>query len=101
MPRGYGKFFPASVVYGMSLCDSKGDVEFRSRNRDTVSTHTDYNNGRRLRIRTPVEIHSQFREDVATGLQCPRKTIPPKYFYDAYGSLLFEQICQQPEYYLT
>jgi dimethylhistidine N-methyltransferase len=65
-----------------------------------VSTH-DRTNGSRLQIRTPVEIHSQFREDVATGLQCPQKTIPPKYFYDAYGSLLFEQICQQPEYYLT
>ena len=58
-------------------------------------------NGSRLRIRTPVEIHSQFREDVATGLRCSQKTIPPKYFYDAHGSLLFEQICQQPEYYLT
>ena len=58
-------------------------------------------NSSRLRIRTPVEIHSQFREDVATGLRRSQKTIPPKYFYDAPGSLLFEQICQQPEYYLT
>ena len=55
----------------------------------------------RLRISVPVEVHSQFREDVAIGLRSPQKTIPPKYFYDAYGSLLFEQICQQPEYYLT
>jgi len=29
------------------------------------------------------------------------KTLPPKYFYDQEGSLLFEEICQQPEYYLT
>lgn len=55
----------------------------------------------RLRISVPAEVHSQFREDVTTGLQSPQKTIPPKYFYDAHGSLLFEQICQQPEYYLT
>jgi dimethylhistidine N-methyltransferase len=55
----------------------------------------------RLRITTPVEIRSQFREDVAVGLRCAQKTIPPKYFYDHQGSLLFEQICQQPEYYLT
>lgn len=55
----------------------------------------------RLRIVMPVEIHSQFREDVAVGLRGEQKTIPPKYFYDAQGSLLFEQICQQPEYYLT
>jgi L-histidine N-alpha-methyltransferase len=55
----------------------------------------------RLRIFTPVEIRSFFRDDVAHGLQQPQKTIPPKYFYDEYGSLLFEEICQQPEYYLT
>ncbi len=59
-----------------------------------------HRNGR-LRLSVPVEVHSQFREDVATGLQSLQKTIPPKYFYDAQGSLLFEQICQQPEYYLT
>lgn len=55
----------------------------------------------RLRISMPVEVHSQFRADVAVGLRSEQKTIPPKYFYDAHGSLLFEQICQQPEYYLT
>ena len=55
----------------------------------------------RLRISAPVEVHSQFRADVAVGLRCQQKAIPPKYFYDAQGSLLFEQICQQPEYYLT
>ncbi len=32
--------------------------------------------------------------------QSPRQ-IPSKYFYDAEGSLLFEQICKLPEYYLT
>jgi L-histidine Nalpha-methyltransferase len=66
-----------------------------------VSTQDHASNGARSRIRTPVEIHSQFREDVETGLRRPQKTIPPKYFYDAHGSQLFEQICQQPEYYLT
>ena len=66
-----------------------------------MSTRTVSTNGKRLRIRIPAEIHSQFREDVAVGLQCAQKTIPPKYFYDYQGSLLFEQICQQPEYYLT
>src|SRR5205085_10214572 len=29
------------------------------------------------------------------------KTLPPKYFYDALGSQLFEAICLLPEYYLT
>ncbi len=31
----------------------------------------------------------------------PQKAIPPKYFYDAKGSRLFERICRLPEYYLT
>jgi dimethylhistidine N-methyltransferase len=55
----------------------------------------------RLRITVPAEIRSRFREDVALGLRQQQKTIPPKYFYDQQGSLLFEAICQQPEYYLT
>jgi uncharacterized SAM-dependent methyltransferase len=55
----------------------------------------------RLRIFTPVEIRSFFRDDVADGLRRAQKAIPPKYFYDQRGSLLFEEICQQPEYYLT
>lgn len=40
-------------------------------------------------------------EDVILGLSQPLKTIPPKYFYDGPGSLLFEQICELPEYYPT
>ncbi|WP_053960877.1 L-histidine N(alpha)-methyltransferase [Sulfobacillus thermosulfidooxidans] len=39
--------------------------------------------------------------EVLEGLsQCPKR-LPPKLFYDAQGSLLFEAITQQPEYYLT
>lgn len=40
-------------------------------------------------------------EDVIKGLTTTPKTLPPKYFYDAYGSELFEQICLLPEYYPT
>ena len=39
--------------------------------------------------------------DVLRGLAQTPKRIPSKYFYDARGSELFEQICEQPEYYLT
>jgi L-histidine N-alpha-methyltransferase len=39
--------------------------------------------------------------EILAGLQQPHKWIPSKYFYDAYGSRLFEQICSLPEYYLT
>lgn len=42
-----------------------------------------------------------FREAVLRGLALPRKAIPPKYFYDARGSELFEAICDLPEYYPT
>ncbi|MEA5605655.1 L-histidine N(alpha)-methyltransferase [Nostoc sp. UHCC 0252] len=40
-------------------------------------------------------------EDVIKGLIQSPKTLPPKYFYDDYGSELFEQICELPEYYPT
>ena len=42
-----------------------------------------------------------FLEDVVAGLSLPQKALPPKYFYDAKGSKLFEKICRLPEYYLT
>ncbi|HEY9761582.1 MAG TPA: L-histidine N(alpha)-methyltransferase [Trichocoleus sp.] len=40
-------------------------------------------------------------QDVIDGLTQSPKSLPPKYFYDDRGSLLFEQITQLPEYYLT
>ncbi len=43
----------------------------------------------------------EFATDVLRGLAQSPKRIPSKYFYDARGSELFEQICEQPEYYLT
>ncbi len=45
-------------------------------------------------------IHS-FANDVDEGLKDTPKHIPCLYFYDYKGSLLFEDICQLPEYYLT
>lgn len=39
--------------------------------------------------------------DVIKGLTQQLKSLPPRYFYDARGSLLFEQICELPEYYPT
>ncbi|HEX7053342.1 MAG TPA: L-histidine N(alpha)-methyltransferase [Burkholderiales bacterium] len=43
----------------------------------------------------------QFAADVLEGLSRPRKSLPPKYFYDAAGSRLFERICRLREYYPT
>jgi dimethylhistidine N-methyltransferase len=42
-----------------------------------------------------------FLHDVVTGLSAPRKTLPPKYFYDERGAQLFDAICELPEYYPT
>ncbi len=42
-----------------------------------------------------------FRRDVIAGLSAAPKTVPAKYFYDAEGSRLFEEICGLPEYYPT
>lgn len=39
--------------------------------------------------------------EIITGLSAAQASISPKYFYDAAGSALFEQITQLPEYYLT
>jgi L-histidine N-alpha-methyltransferase len=40
-------------------------------------------------------------DDVLDGLTRPFKELPPKHFYDARGSELFERICELPEYYVT
>jgi dimethylhistidine N-methyltransferase len=44
---------------------------------------------------------ASFRDAVLSGLAASPKAIPPAYFYDTYGSELFEQICELPEYYPT
>ncbi|MFI0537997.1 L-histidine N(alpha)-methyltransferase [Streptomyces sp. WSLK1-3] len=41
------------------------------------------------------------RADVLKGLTHTPKSLPPKWFYDARGSELFEQITELPEYYPT
>jgi L-histidine N-alpha-methyltransferase len=44
---------------------------------------------------------SSLRSDVLTGLTATPKWLPPKWFYDAQGSALFEKITDLPEYYPT
>jgi L-histidine N-alpha-methyltransferase len=43
----------------------------------------------------------ELRKDVRDGLTADPKWLSPKYFYDALGSELFEQITVLPEYYPT
>ena len=44
---------------------------------------------------------STFEADVLAGLNATPKRLPPKYFYDGAGSVLFERITELPEYYPT
>jgi L-histidine N-alpha-methyltransferase len=51
--------------------------------------------------RSTEDVTEALREDVRTGLTAPRKWLPPKWFYDARGSELFDAITALPEYYPT
>ena len=44
---------------------------------------------------------SSLRADARAGLAGHPKSVPPKWFYDAAGSALFEKITELPEYYPT
>jgi L-histidine N-alpha-methyltransferase len=50
---------------------------------------------------TSEDISRGLRSDVLTGLTATPKTLPPKWFYDARGSELFERITRLEEYYPT
>ncbi|TDC70390.1 L-histidine N(alpha)-methyltransferase [Micromonospora sp. KC606] len=47
------------------------------------------------------DLGRSLREDVRVGLTADPKWLPPKWFYDARGSELFEEITRLPEYYPT
>ena len=49
----------------------------------------------------PARVIPDVVEDVRNGLLDPPRSLPPKYFYDATGSMLFSRICDTPEYYPT
>ncbi len=46
-------------------------------------------------------VQTAFAQDVARGLSASPKHLPSKYFYDAEGDRLFQEIMRMPEYYLT
>jgi L-histidine N-alpha-methyltransferase len=50
---------------------------------------------------TPDHASRALRHDALTGLGADPKWLPPKWFYDARGSDLFEEITRLPEYYPT
>jgi dimethylhistidine N-methyltransferase len=70
----------------------------------TLSHHDTRPSQRRTPGARILDLHPEtasFRDDVLAGLRAPVKNLPPKYFYDERGSLLFERITRLPEYYLT
>src|SRR5204862_111130 len=44
---------------------------------------------------------ADFAADVRAGLTGTPKSLPCRWFYDAAGARIFEEICDLPEYYLT
>ena len=44
---------------------------------------------------------ARMAQDIRQGLTGRPRQLPPKYFYDETGSVLFERITELPEYYLT
>ena len=50
---------------------------------------------------TPDYAARALREDARDGLTAEPKWLAPKWFYDARGSELFEEITRLPEYYPT
>jgi L-histidine Nalpha-methyltransferase len=53
------------------------------------------------RHRTDADTAAELAADVRAGLTAAQKTLPPKWFYDAVGSELFEEITRLDEYYPT
>ncbi len=53
------------------------------------------------RLEAAADAAEAFLADLVDGLRRAQKTLPCKYFYDAAGSALFEEICELDEYYLT
>ncbi|GHF51274.1 L-histidine N-alpha-methyltransferase [Amycolatopsis bartoniae] len=51
--------------------------------------------------RHPADLTEALRTDVRSGFSAAQKWLPPKWFYDARGSELFEEITALPEYYPT
>jgi L-histidine N-alpha-methyltransferase len=55
-----------------------------------------------IELRLPPDYRAaSLRKDALAGLTAVPKSLPPKWFYDAQGSALFEKITELPEYYPT
>ncbi len=96
-----------SLVYGsvseISIRRLSTDAAARQSASDPVAGEQ-YASGQRFTLEhrlTPDYFVTRLREDVLEGLADLPRSLPPKWFYDARGSELFEEITRLPEYYLT
>ncbi len=62
---------------------------------------TDHSTFRLDRHLGPDAMRVALEADVRAGLTSSPKTLPPKWFYDSRGSVLFDEITRLPEYYPT
>lgn len=60
-----------------------------------------HRSGPRFRLLQAGVVEADFGRDVREGLTASPKRLPPRWFYDALGSALFDAICFLPEYYVT
>lgn len=80
------------------VCDS--DMGNRRDRQGSIMAHHERRSERlQFYLMNVEQQHEAFARDVAQGLAAPQKTLPAKYFYNARGSQLYEQICDLPEYY--
>jgi L-histidine Nalpha-methyltransferase len=56
---------------------------------------------RALARNLPLPNEDDFEQALLAGLRATPRRISPKFFYDAPGARLFDQICELPEYYPT
>jgi L-histidine Nalpha-methyltransferase len=77
-------------------------MTIRTGNGNDVSTEGTFDLMTTIENRLPADYRAaSLRADALAGLTATPKTLPPKWFYDAQGSALFEKITELPEYYPT
>ena len=54
-----------------------------------------------IQVLPELQSTADFSTEVVAGLAANPRTLPCKYFYDERGAVLFQKICELPEYYIT
>jgi dimethylhistidine N-methyltransferase len=84
---------------GQSLASKKLNMESLYESQNDSDSGYDSNSNSNSNSNDDYDL--DFANDVKVGLSLKQKRLSSKYFYNDAGSHLFDQITQQPEYYLT